>query len=331
MYIILLSILCILCVALATIPFLGSKNYFLGIKVSDEFYTSKRYKQILIIYELFVLIPFIIGVLMTVTNSNYSVLSVIFICISSFLGYIITHIMTKKSEHSNITHEEVVRSKIDNVTISSLYYIINFVLIVVFSMYIYVLYTTIDDTVPYKFNFNAEVVLYGDKNTLIIVMLLIMVLLTILFIFINKVLNKTKYEVINQEVTKKFVKKTSIIILLLSNLIILVIVSAVLLSFNIITFGVFNIIILSFLLTILACVIMLIVFQLQKNKNSIEVRSDDQDNWLLGIIYYNKKDSAIFVEKRVGIGWTINMANKIVQLVIGFIVILIVVLIILFI
>ena len=31
--------------------------------------------------------------------------------------------------------------------------------------------------------------------------------------------------------------------------------------------------------------------------------------WKLGVFYFNRNDSALFVEKRFGIGWTLNFAN----------------------
>lgn len=38
---------------------------------------------------------------------------------------------------------------------------------------------------------------------------------------------------------------------------------------------------------------------------------DDDDNWILGIFYYNPKDKKLNVEKRVGVGWTVNMAHPV--------------------
>ena len=36
---------------------------------------------------------------------------------------------------------------------------------------------------------------------------------------------------------------------------------------------------------------------------------DDDDNWILGMFYYNKNDTRLNVEKRLGYGSTINMAH----------------------
>ena len=45
-------------------------------------------------------------------------------------------------------------------------------------------------------------------------------------------------------------------------------------------------------------------------------RTDDR-HWLLGAIYHNRSDPAIFVERRFGVGWTVNISNPRAILVVG--------------
>lgn len=59
-----------------------------------------------------------------------------------------------------------------------------------------------------------------------------------------------------------------------------------------------------------------------KEKRTKAIAIDDNKYWKLGLIYYNPNDPSIWLEKRMGIGWTINMGNPIA--VGGFIVFLIV-------
>jgi uncharacterized membrane protein len=44
------------------------------------------------------------------------------------------------------------------------------------------------------------------------------------------------------------------------------------------------------------------------NSRDVIDRDDDQ-HWKLGQFYYNKNDPALFLEKRFGIGWTVNLAR----------------------
>ena len=45
-----------------------------------------------------------------------------------------------------------------------------------------------------------------------------------------------------------------------------------------------------------------------KNKDRYTVENDDE-KWIYGFIYYNKEDSHLMVEKRLGMGWNMNMAH----------------------
>lgn len=44
-------------------------------------------------------------------------------------------------------------------------------------------------------------------------------------------------------------------------------------------------------------------------EGKVIINRDDDENYLMGMIYYNPNDSALFVDKRVGIGTTVNMAH----------------------
>lgn len=45
-----------------------------------------------------------------------------------------------------------------------------------------------------------------------------------------------------------------------------------------------------------------------KNRNMYTVENDDE-KWIYGFIYYNKEDPKLMVEKRLGMGWNINVAH----------------------
>ena len=46
-----------------------------------------------------------------------------------------------------------------------------------------------------------------------------------------------------------------------------------------------------------------------KSKNAVYSVDDDDDNWLLGTFYNNPNDPSLFVQKRFGVGWTINLGS----------------------
>ncbi|MBP3234672.1 MAG: hypothetical protein J6M65_09650, partial [Eubacterium sp.] len=50
-----------------------------------------------------------------------------------------------------------------------------------------------------------------------------------------------------------------------------------------------------------------------KKETSVEI--DDDDNWILGQIYYNPEDKRLSIDKRVGVGTTVNMAHPVGKLI----------------
>ena len=59
-------------------------------------------------------------------------------------------------------------------------------------------------------------------------------------------------------------------------------------------------------------------------KGENDMRFDDDARWILGVFYFNPKDSSLFLPKRFGVGWTANFARPAVWLIIlGFVVLLV--------
>lgn len=88
--------------------------------------------------------------------------------------------------------------------------------------------------------------------------------------------------------------------------------SSILWSFDITTIN--YIFVISLFLTMAVFMVMFIRMgqggrNLQKTEEKDELYKDDDDKWILGGFYYNKNDPAWMVEKRTGVGWTVNFAN----------------------
>ena len=47
-----------------------------------------------------------------------------------------------------------------------------------------------------------------------------------------------------------------------------------------------------------------------KQTTASYANKDDDDFYKLGVFYYNPNDPSFFIEKRFGIGWSLNFANK---------------------
>ena len=83
-----------------------------------------------------------------------------------------------------------------------------------------------------------------------------------------------------------------------------------------------------YLLAIMGATALLVKNNMELNKKYVKGEAklveDDDDYWLLGMFYYNPNDKRLNVEKRVGVGGTINMAHpagKIISVICGVIMI----------
>ena len=83
-----------------------------------------------------------------------------------------------------------------------------------------------------------------------------------------------------------------------------------------------------YLLVIMGATALLVKNNMELNKKYVKGEAklveDDDDYWLLGMFYYNPNDKRLNVEKRVGVGGTINMAHpagKIISVICGVIMI----------
>ncbi|GAA0776521.1 DUF1648 domain-containing protein [Clostridium subterminale] len=150
---------------------------------------------------------------------------------------------------------------------------------------------------------------------------MVQIFLATLLYGINKVIISSKVDLnsgsIEKAITrkKKFKKMGSIIIMImaLETLILFSLIQASIL-FN------FDSMIINYIFMIIqmiTIIIFIIVFikvgqggrNITTKDEKDELYKDDDDKWILGSIYYNKNDPAWMVEKRLGVGWTVNFAH----------------------
>lgn len=201
-------------------------------------------------------------------------------------------------------------------------------LMVVFTIAIIVIaYPTLPEQIPGNYDFSGNVTRYDEKSPITLSILpLTMLGMTVMFYFISKMIVKVK-ENINPKQPEISAKKNRIakyrwVVCILffavtMNLFIM------LMQFH--TFGwlgIKNITPLALALSILPIIpVIYIVFITGQSGSRVKIKeeqevegvmySDDDDQWIMGMIYYNKNDPSLWIEKRFGIGWTVNAGHPI--------------------
>lgn len=62
--------------------------------------------------------------------------------------------------------------------------------------------------------------------------------------------------------------------------------------------------------SVLALVVGVIVYLARVARSRMGAGDGPGECWKWGMFYYNRNDSSLLVEKRIGLGWTLNFANK---------------------
>lgn len=150
---------------------------------------------------------------------------------------------------------------------------------------------------------------------------IVQIFLTALLYGINKVIINSKVDFNSGSIEKAIIRKKKfkkigsilMMVMALQMLIMFSLIQASIL-FNFDSTIINYVFMVIFMITMIIFIIVFVkVGQGGRNIETIdekdELYKDDDDKWILGSIYYNKNDPAWMVEKRLGVGWTVNFAH----------------------
>ncbi|SHN82378.1 Uncharacterized membrane protein [Paenibacillus sp. ov031] len=227
-----------------------------------------------------------------------------------------------------------------NIGLSSNWFLIHFLIIGVSILTVLRNYDLIPDQIPIHFNSSWNVDRYAAKSYSSVFMpTILQVFITLLFIFENWSIRRVKHQVqptdpnrsIRQDVT--FRRTWSYFMITASFLIVIL--------FSVVQLNMISLLNINFAIPIILIIIAFIILyafalsfwagqggsRLERSDDSSNVRPvHDDDKWLLGMIYFNRKDPSLMVEKRFGVGWGLNFGHPVSWLIcLGIIVLLVVV------
>lgn len=348
-YILLFVIMVPVYLSMMFIPYWTRKTESFGVSIPEGIYTTEELKGMRKQYVLFIsilsiavtLIFLLLGTSFALDEQTLSLLfsGLIFVFIFlSFLIYLIFHRKMKvlKQKHSwsaNKSQLVVIDTSFrkQKLTHSNLWFALSFLIVVVTVVITFQNYQTMPNEIPTKFNFNGEVTNWMDKSYRSVLMIPIMqVYLTLLFIFINSIIAKAKQQV-NAENPEDSLQKNIIFRRRWSAYVIIIGIAIVLLFAFIqismvypIDPGLMTLIPLIFTIGVVIGSIALSITTGQggsrvrttaKGAGGSVIDRDDDRYWKLGIFYFNPKDPSLFLEKRFGVGWTINFGQPLASII----------------
>ena len=332
------------------IPYFTRHTESFGITVSEEVFHSSDLRRMRKQYAAsnFVIqaILSVVAIAMTIRSSDSANVSAMWISmyvmisiVTQFLTMIYFHKKMKKykAEHLADMTMPQVKLTIDmnfrkqKLIISKKWYLIHALLIIATFMFTLVNYDLFPDKIIMQYDFAGNPTTVSDKTIGTVFMPVVMqIVMTLLFMFINTVIYRSKQQVdtehpeVSLEKNRIFRLRNSIFNLFASLMLILLfcfIQFQMLYSVDPVILATVSI---SFVVLILAGTGILYVTTGQggsRVKSSVGPSSkpprDDDQNWKLGMFYFNPSDPSLFVEKRMGYGWTINHARPLAWMIFG--------------
>lgn len=332
------------------------KDVLLGIKIPEIKREDQKVKLILSGYYRSTIIIGIIG-LFILSFINYKYYENIIILMFTPILYLILLFivfLTYNKKIKDLKEEEdwfknaknikiVDFENIETENINKFLVIPGFILITNLLL-VYLNYENIPNKIAVKYDFKGNVLQFANKNIYsvnIINMTHIILVLSLYFIILSIVRSKGKIDYNNISQSKENIK-TFKNIWTRFNYYSFIIIQIILSYMNLYMLGYTNNIQLFNKIILLYSLFMVLIniylsFKLGQSGDNIKYPNKEVNNyyimeddkyWILGnTIYYNKNDANLFVEKRVGVGWTINIGHFKGKLIIGFLLIVLLIII----
>jgi uncharacterized membrane protein len=326
-------------------PKLTRREIFFGVRIPEKELDSPGLKAIECLYMKTCLIfgiPYlIILIYLMYAYTEYPLIFVFGILIYLFVNFIIYYSTHNKVKSIKMKYgwdkgkEQVVTidttftmNKNKNILVSQFWFLIPLVLIIINIIIGYNVYPNLPDELPMHWNFAGEVDRYVNKSAKIIYEFpAIQFFMLVVMFFSYKSIGWSKQQISSSNPEESLEKNRIFRKLWSEYMVFISITMQLILTFaNMTTLLVIRvsgpIIMLSVLIPTTLILIVSIVLSVKtgqggsriklKNGTSsttiITERNDDK-YWKLGSFYVNKDDPSIFVEKRFGIGWTINFGR----------------------
>lgn len=341
MYISLFAIFLLPGIMYAFMPYLTRKTESFGVTVTEEIYNSERMNKIRKKYTLEALLAVGITFLITMflffkypepLNIYIYTVALIVMLGILFLVYLKYHFIIKKlkeEEGWTAAKKQVVLTDMSfrkrKIQYSNVWFVIPLIITAATAYLTYMNYDLIPEQIAMNYDLNGNPTNFKDKSFFTVFMPTITQLLMIgLFIFINNIISKAKQQIDpadpeNSAMQNEIFRRKWSGFIIVSGIMMILLFSVMQISFFIpiepgllfaITMG-------STLVIVLGA--FYLSFSLGQggsriitrfNKKGEEIDRDNDEHWKLGQFYFNPEDPAVFIEKRFGIGWTINFGSK---------------------
>ena len=317
---------------------LSGKRQFYGVSLNSDYFTKEEFKSIDKKFKLLVTLGFIIfSVILLIFIYVFkayviaSILPVLGFCIYEFLIYIYIHNKVKylkktlSLEFKDLELEKTklildtdfINEKNKIIKKYSILFIIPIVITLLVSIYVATRYHSMPDIIPTHWTVNGEADAFSKKSILSVFGSTFMGAVVSIIIYISSVYSlKSRAKLNSDNISESklanlnYLNKLAITFLILNincQILFISILIAILNAGNINTTIMWS----ATIALIISAIYQTYLYYKSPSKSKTAVYSvdDDDNNWILGTFYNNPEDPSLFVQKRFGVGWTINIGT----------------------
>jgi len=325
----------------AIVPFLVRKNFVFGITIPEPFVKDETLKKYKVQYScsVFAISVALVVILLVLASSDMtenklamlSFTSIYIVFIVPFMLYILFHYKTKRHKQFSKWSEQIVEVHSTDLSIrekssvvSSTFFTVPIVLTLALIAFTYMSYDQIPDVFASHWNAKGEVDGWSEKSRLSVIFLPIVLLgMQLMFWGMAAGINASKVQLSAQDKKKSVQReiaqrKYGLLFLVAMNYSVTILYSV--LQYTTIiqqeeSLSAFNFTFIAFMV-ITFVGLLFFIWKVSKHNEQFEsIKSNetavnDDQYWKWGVVYYNSNDPSLFVQKKHGVGWTINIGNK---------------------
>ncbi|WP_100011767.1 DUF1648 domain-containing protein [Lentibacillus sediminis] len=326
-------------------PYLTRRTESFGVSIPEDVYQSsklramrKQYAMVTGMIGMIVFVAFLLFADAMTRSSDFLAIGfsagLVVYLVSMFVVYLKYHYQMKRlkaeekwAEHRSQQVAVDMRFRDKKLIHSNGWFAIPFLISFGTLIMTLLLYDRIPERIPMQYDFNGNVTNWSAKSyRSVMVMPVMMLYLTLLFLLINVIIGKVKQQ-LSAENPEKSMQQNIIFRRRWSGFIIITGTALTLLFFVIqlsfivpVNAQILTIVPLVFGLAVTVGAIVLSFTTGQGGSRIVAsdgekegvIDRDDDRFWKLGQFYFNNDDPALFIEKRFGVGWTINVARPLV-------------------
>lgn len=339
-------------IVLAFIPYMTRKTENFGVSIPESLYYRDDFKGMRRTYttlmlSMLVVLSAVLVILNQTVHANtlptlFSVVIVVHI-MAGFLLYLPFHFKMKNIKGAENWQESRKQTVVidttfreERLTYSNWWYSIPAVIIIATIVYTFAIYDSIPDQVPIHTSFSGKVTFNDKSPGVLLILPLTQVFMFGMFLAINYVIKHSKQQVsvANPDTSKLqsiifrrrwslFMIITAILITLLFTFLQLTFIHQELLGYeDPVIYTITGIILLGSIILSINTGQGGSRIKVNEQTDETVIDRDDDIHWKLGQFYVNKNDPSVFIEKRFGVGWTMNFARPLTWILLGGIILL---------